>query len=82
MLKTDLTVRWPCLCCVQTVNINTQGSVLYVKGRPNSKMALSVLCADCEECNQEHPGECPVHGALLVVEDTPVSTDAYCFFYY
>ena len=51
MLKADLTVRWPCLCCVQTVKSatrNTQGSVVYVEGRPNSKMALSVLCADCE----------------------------------
>ena len=47
MLKAGLTVRWPCLCCVQTVDINNQGSVVYVKGRPNSKVALSVLCADC-----------------------------------
>ncbi|XP_062571950.1 histone-lysine N-methyltransferase PRDM9-like [Saccostrea cucullata] len=24
----------------------------------------------CEECNQEHEGDCPVHGPLLVVTDT------------
>ncbi|KAK7092228.1 hypothetical protein V1264_008012 [Littorina saxatilis] len=26
----------------------------------------------CEECNQEHEGDCPVHGPLLHVEDTQV----------
>ena len=31
--------------------------------------------ADCEECNQEHEGDCPVHGPLLAVEDTPVSCE-------
>ncbi|XP_056002200.1 histone-lysine N-methyltransferase PRDM9-like [Ostrea edulis] len=27
----------------------------------------------CEECNGEHEGDCPVHGPLLVVEDTKQS---------
>ncbi|XP_062618847.1 zinc finger protein 708-like isoform X1 [Saccostrea cucullata] len=26
----------------------------------------------CEECNQEHEGDCPIHGPLLVVTDTEI----------
>ena len=26
----------------------------------------------CEDCDMEYPGDCPVHGPLIIVEDTKV----------
>ena len=29
--------------------------------------------SDCEDCNKEYEGDCPVHGAYNIILDTPVS---------
>ena len=31
----------------------------------------------CEDCDMEYPGDCPVHGPLIIVEDTKVKEDIY-----
>ncbi|KAK7477011.1 hypothetical protein BaRGS_00031691 [Batillaria attramentaria] len=51
----------------------------FRKRKETNYMKLEVPDDDeflyCEECNQEHSGDCPVHGALLLVDDIPVSMD-------
>ena len=30
------------------------------------------LVSDCDDCEMEYKGDCPVHGPLIIVEDTKV----------
>ena len=37
---------------------------------------LPVTLEVCEDCDAEYPGDCPVHGPLIIVEDAEVSVKA------
>ena len=30
------------------------------------------MFSDCEDCGIEHEGDCPIHGPLVIIEDTKV----------
>jgi hypothetical protein len=36
-------------------------------------MMIMYPLTDCDQCEAEHLGDCPVHGPLIIVEDTKVT---------
>ena len=44
----------------------------------NQTLIILIFLTVCEDCDMEYPGDCPVHGPLIIVEDTKVNLTDTC----